>query len=84
MKRFRGLIVSVLLLLACAGQAEAGVGTGLKNFFSYAVAPVPCLTNLGAELVAAVAAFGKCFIGNMNRNPLTLSSGLPGLPTTGL
>jgi len=28
-------------------------------------------------------AFGKCFIGNMNRNPVSLSAGLPGLPTTG-
>ena len=84
MKRLRGLIVASLLLLACAGQAEAGVGTGLKNLWSYAFEPINCAGRLGADLVAAAAAFGKCFIGNMNRNPVTLSSGVPGLPSTGL
>ena len=82
MKRFRGLIVAGLLLLACAGQAEAGVGTGLKNLWSYATAPVPCLLNLGTAIIGAITDFGHCFIGNMNRSPLSLNGPvIPLLPS---
>ena len=82
MKRLRGLIVAGVLLLACAGQAEAGVGTGLKNLWSYAISPVPCLLNLSTAIVGALTEFGRCFIGNMNRSPLSLSGPvIPLLPS---
>ena len=72
-----------LWITSWSTHCEASVGDAVKNMWTYATSPVPCLLNLGTRLVGDVVDFTQCFIGNMNRNPATLHPMVTTIPTTG-
>ena len=76
------MVLAIGLVFVLTGTAEAGMGTALKNLWGYTTSPVNCLLNLSTAVVADLAAFGRCVVANMNRNPFTLTSLVTQLPTT--
>ena len=77
----RVVLVLGLSLLLC-GTAEAGIGDWLKNSWSYVTTPVSCVVELGKDLLVVGTKFVVCVLGNVNRNPLTLSGPLVTVPSS--
>lgn len=73
MKRAGMVIGFVLCLGLWMGNAEAGIGDWVKNSWVYATTPVNCVVDLGKDLLVVGTKFVVCLLGNVNRNPATLT-----------
>ena len=73
MKRILFVGSLVILLLGLDGHAEANTGLTFRNLWGYLFSPVNCVGNFVHDVAASTVKTIWCVIGNVNRNPVTLT-----------